>query len=112
MCIRDRAFTGHKSLLGPQGIGGFIISDELNEICEPFILGGTGSLSHALSQPDFLPDKFESGTLNIPGIVGLNEGIKFIRKEGIENIYEPVSYTHLRAHETPEQLVCRLLLEK
>lgn len=82
------AFTGHKSLLGPQGIGGFIISDELNEICEPFILGGTGSLSHALSQPDFLPDKFESGTLNIPGIVGLNEGIKFIRKEGIENIYE------------------------
>ena len=80
------AFTGHKSLLGPQGIGGFIISDELNEICEPFILGGTGSLSHALSQPDFLPDKFESGTLNIPGIVGLNEGIKFIFSKRIDNI--------------------------
>ena len=85
-------FTGHKSLLGPQGIGGFIISDELNEICLPFILGGTGSLSHALNQPDFLPDKFESGTLNIPGIVGLNEGLKFIRKEGLKTIYEHNSY--------------------
>ena len=83
-------FTGHKSLLGPQGIGGFIISDELNEICLPFILGGTGSLSHALNQPDFLPDK--SGTLNIPGIVGLNEGLKFIRKEGLKTIYEHNSY--------------------
>ncbi|MBM6838841.1 aminotransferase class V-fold PLP-dependent enzyme, partial [Clostridium saudiense] len=65
------AFTGHKSLLGPQGIGGFIIDDKLNEICNPYILGGTGSLSHSLIQPDFLPDKFESGTLNIPGIIGL-----------------------------------------
>ncbi|MCQ2968679.1 MAG: aminotransferase class V-fold PLP-dependent enzyme [Clostridium sp.] len=86
------AFTGHKSLFGPQGIGGFIISDELNEICNPFILGGTGSLSHALNQPDFLPDKFESGTLNIPGIVGLNEGINFIKKESIKSIYEHNSY--------------------
>ena len=43
------------------------------------ILGGTGSLSHSLTQPDFLPDKFESGTLNIPGIIGLYEAIKFIK---------------------------------
>ena len=82
------AFTGHKSLFGPQGIGGFIISDELNEICNPYILGGTGSLSHSLIQPDFLPDKFESGTLNMPGIVGLMEGIKFINSEGLNTIYE------------------------
>lgn len=82
------AFTGHKSLLGPQGIGGFIIDDKLNEICSPCILGGTGSLSHSLTQPDFLPDKFESGTLNIPGIIGLYEGIKFIEKEGLNTIYE------------------------
>lgn len=82
------AFTGHKSLLGPQGIGGFIIDDKLNEICSPYILGGTGSLSHSLIQPDFLPDKFESGTLNIPGIVGLYEAIKFIENEGLTTIYE------------------------
>ncbi|WP_291651573.1 aminotransferase class V-fold PLP-dependent enzyme [Clostridium sp.] len=81
------AFTGHKSLFGPQGTGGFIIDDNLNNICNPFILGGTGSLSHSLEQPDFLPDKFESGTLNMPGIVGLVEGIKFIKNEGINTIY-------------------------
>ena len=82
------AFTGHKNLFGPQGIGGFILSDELNEICSPYILGGTGSLSHSLIQPDFLPDKFESGTLNMPGIVGLTEGLKFINSEGLNTIYE------------------------
>ncbi|MPM11796.1 Cysteine desulfurase SufS [bioreactor metagenome] len=81
------AFTGHKSLFGPQGIGGFIIDDNLNKSCNPYILGGTGSLSHSLTQPDFLPDKFESGTLNMPGIVGLMEGIKFIQSEGINTIY-------------------------
>lgn len=86
------AFTGHKSLLGPQGIGGFIINDKLNDICKPYILGGTGSLSHSLTQPDFLPDKFESGTLNIPGIIGLYEGIKFIENEGINTIYQHNSY--------------------
>lgn len=86
------AFTGHKSLFGPQGIGGFLITDELNSICNPYILGGTGSMSYSLVQPDFLPDKFESGTLNMPGIVGLSEGIKFINNEGINTIYEKNSY--------------------
>ena len=86
------AFTGHKSLFGPQGIGGFIISDELNNICDPYTLGGTGSLSHSLIQPDFLPDKFESGTLNMPGIIGLMEGIKFINSQGLNTIYEKNSF--------------------
>ena len=90
------AFTGHKSLLGPQGIGGFIISNELNEVCSPYILGGTGSLSHSLIQPTFLPDKFESGTLNMPGIIGLAEGIKFINKEGLNTINEKNKF--LRTH--------------
>ena len=84
--INALAFTGHKSLMGPQGIGGFIIDDKVNSICSPYIVGGTGSLSSSLIQPDFLPDKFESGTLNIPGIIGLYEGIKFIEKEGISTI--------------------------
>lgn len=86
------AFTGHKSLFGPQGIGGFIIDESLNAVCKPLILGGTGSLSHSIDQPSFLPDKFESGTLNMPGIVGLMEGIKFINKEGINSIYEENSF--------------------
>ena len=82
------AFTGHKSLLGPQGTGGFIIDDKLNDCCNSILQGGTGSLSYSLDQPDFLPDKFECGTLNLPGIIGLAEGIKFINSTGIKNIYE------------------------
>lgn len=80
------AFTGHKSLLGPQGIGGFLIDDILSKKIPPFIEGGTGSLSQSLLQPDFLPDKFESGTLNAPGIAGLLAGITYILKEGIDDI--------------------------
>ena len=64
------AFTGHKGLLGPQGIGGFIASDKLEGLIEPVISGGTGSLSDSEEIPDFLPDRFESGTLNLPGIIG------------------------------------------
>lgn len=82
------AFTGHKSLLGPQGIGGFIIDDDLNRVCTTIMEGGTGSLSHEIHQPTFMPDKFECGTLNIPGIVGLSNAIDFINKVGIDNIKE------------------------
>lgn len=81
------AFTGHKSLLGPQGIGGFIIDDSLNSECTPLISGGTGSLSHLLHQPDFLPDKFESGTLNMPGIIGLSRAIDFINEVSLDEIH-------------------------
>lgn len=86
------AFTGHKSLLGPQGIGGFILTDKFNESCNTLFQGGTGSSSHSLYQPDFLPDKFECGTLNIPGIVGLSEGINYINKVGLNTIYEHNNY--------------------
>lgn len=80
------AFTGHKGLMGPQGIGGFLINDRLNEFTSPTIVGGSGSLSYSLTQPHFMPDKFESGTLNLPGIVGLNSGISFINNIGISTI--------------------------
>lgn len=86
------AFTGHKSLLGPQGIGGFIIDDELNNNCSSILQGGTGSLSYSLEQPDFLPDKFECGTHNLPGIIGLAESIKFINSIGLSEIYEHNSH--------------------
>lgn len=86
------AFTGHKALLGPQGIGGFIIDDKLNNIATNFIEGGTGSLSESTLQPDFLPDKFESGTMNTPGIAGLLAGIEYINEEGLNTIKEREEY--------------------
>ncbi|MGO5073733.1 aminotransferase class V-fold PLP-dependent enzyme [Clostridium sporogenes] len=86
------AFTGHKALLGPQGIGGFIIDDKLNNIATNFIEGGTGSLSESTLQPGFLPDKFESGTMNTPGIAGLLAGIEYINEEGLNIIKEREEY--------------------
>ncbi|MDX9917610.1 MAG: aminotransferase class V-fold PLP-dependent enzyme [Gudongella sp.] len=79
-------FTGHKSLLGPQGTGGFIIGDRMLKEMSTLIEGGTGSLSYEEIQPDYMPDKFEAGTLNIPGIYGLNTSLKYILDYGIENI--------------------------
>ncbi len=81
-------FTGHKSLLGPQGIGGFILNDRINNEINTLIEGGTGSLSDAEIQPNYMPDKFEAGTLNIPGIYGLNASLKYLLKHGINNIRE------------------------
>lgn len=78
------AFPGHKGLFGPQGTGALYIREGL-EISD-FVDGGTGSNSSSVEQPSFLPDKFESGTLNTPGIAGLCEGIKFIESIGIDNI--------------------------
>lgn len=80
------AFTGHKGLLGPQGIGGFIITDSLAEKIEPLVSGGTGSLSDREEVPPFMPDKFEPGTPNLPGIFGLNAALSYLEKEGIDNI--------------------------
>lgn len=80
------AFTGHKGLLGPQGIGGFIINDKLAKEMSTFIEGGTGSLSEHEIQPEYMPDKFEAGTMNIPGVFGLNAALKYIFDEGIDKI--------------------------
>ncbi len=78
------AFSRHKGLLGPQGTGGLFIREGIK--LKNFKEGGTGSNSHFMIQPDFMPDQFESGTLNTPGIAGLGEGIKFINRIGIDNI--------------------------
>lgn len=86
MNIDALCFTGHKSLLGPQGIGGFIIKNTLINRLTPLISGGTGSISHTENIPDFMPDKFEAGTLNLPGIFGLNAALKWINEKGILNI--------------------------
>lgn len=82
------AFTGHKSLLGPQGIGGFILKDKLAANLSTLIEGGTGSLSDQEIQPPYLPDKFEAGTLNVPGIYGLHAALQYLEKVKIQQIYE------------------------
>ena len=72
------AFTGHKGLLGPQGIGGAIIRKELALVISPLISGGTGSKSDSEEVPDVLPDRLNPGTENMPGIVGLEHSLSFI----------------------------------
>jgi cysteine desulfurase family protein len=81
-------FTGHKGLLGPQGTGGFVVNDRLAGEMSTLIEGGTGSLSDTEIQPNYMPDKFEAGTLNIPGIYGLNAALKYLRSQGIQSIRE------------------------
>ncbi len=71
-------FTGHKGLLGPEGTGGMILSQKVAERTRALIAGGTGSLSDHLEQPDVLPDKFEAGTRNLPGLIGLEASLEVI----------------------------------
>lgn len=81
------AFTGHKELQGPPGIGGLVIADHVDvSRVEPLIQGGTGSHSDSEEQPDDLPDKFESGTANLVGIAGLGAGLKWVTDRGIDEI--------------------------
>ena len=80
-------FTGHKGLLGPQGIGGIILTKEMAQNLTPLITGGTGSFSHLETMPTHMPDAFEAGTLNLPGIIGLNEGLSYIESQRMENIH-------------------------
>ncbi|MFR1570479.1 MAG: aminotransferase class V-fold PLP-dependent enzyme [Christensenellales bacterium] len=81
---------GHKGLLGPQGIGALMLDEEFAKRVEPLISGGTGSASDSELLPPYMPDRFESGTLNIPGIFGLNAALGFILDKGVQTF---------RAHE-------------
>ena len=99
------AFTGHKGLLGPQGTGGFLIRNELASELEPLITGGTGSISHTEEIPDFLPDRFEAGTLNLPGIAGLHAALEWLlaQPEGIIAAHEKrLTAIFLEKMEEPE----------
>lgn len=80
------AFTGHKGLLAPQGIGGLLLRENIIDEISPLIVGGTGSLSHTERTPRFLPDKFEAGTLNLPGIAGLQAALIWLKQQGIDKI--------------------------
>lgn len=76
--------SGHKSLYGPMGTGLLILN---NRNLKPLLYGGTGTESVKKSQPEGLPEKFESGTQNMNGISGLKAGVDFVKNRGIKNIY-------------------------
>lgn len=86
------AFTGHKSLLGPSGTGGLYIRDGLEKNIEPLCVGGTGSRSEMETQPDFMPDRYEAGTLNTVGIAGLQAGVEFVLSKGVSTIKSKEEY--------------------
>jgi selenocysteine lyase/cysteine desulfurase len=73
--------------MGPQGIGGILWSPDFAARVRPFVEGGTGSFSHLERQPESLPDKFESGTPNLPGIAGLLAAVEWIMETGVERIH-------------------------
>lgn len=78
------AMPGHKGLFGPQGTGILICSHE----AKPLICGGSGSDSKQQSMPNYLPDRLEAGTHNVPGIAGLCAGLKFIKQKGLSEIFD------------------------
>ena len=86
MGIDALAFTGHKGLLGPQGTGGFLLAEGMAARLTPLLSGGTGSLSHTEEVPDFMPDRFEPGTMNLPGILGLHQGLLWLKETGIDAV--------------------------
>ena len=77
------AMPGHKGLLGPQGTGLLLCGGD----AQPLLFGGTGSDSVNQAMPDYLPDRLEAGTLNVPGYAGLTEGLRFVRRTGVDNIF-------------------------
>lgn len=86
MHIDMLAFPGHKGLLGPQGTGGLYLRKGIH--LSPLREGGTGSDSASDTVPEIMPDRFESGTLNTPGIAGLAAGLEFLLKRGLAEIQE------------------------
>ncbi len=81
---------GHKGLLGPSGIGALLLTEELAQKLTPLVAGGTGSASDSELLPAFLPDRFESGTMNLPGIYGWEAAMAYVSQRGVDA---------LRAHE-------------
>lgn len=96
MNISALCLPGHKGLYGSMGTGALLLK---NDDIEPFIFGGTGSESQSVYQPSFLPDRLESGTLNLPGIMSLSTGVRFVRERGVRRIHR---------YETS---LCRILYE-
>ena len=86
MHLSALAVPGHKGLLGPGGIGALLVTDELARRMTPLIAGGTGSASDSEYLPDYLPDKFESGTANLPGCYGWEAAVRFVAERGVDSL--------------------------
>ena len=80
------AVPGHKGLLGPSGIGALLLAPDFAKQLSPILTGGTGSASHTEIQPKFLPDKFESGTPNLPGIYGWEAALCWLEETGLQTL--------------------------
>lgn len=99
-CIDFLCFTGHKGLFGPTGTGGVLFGSRVDiEKITPLLQGGTGSLSESFDQPDFLPDRFESGTQNVCGLAGLNAGLQWIEEQGLQALAEKSKHLISKLHE-------------
>jgi len=81
------AAPGHKGLLGPSGIGILLLRDDFAKLLDPLIAGGTGSASDSEYLPSYLPDRFESGTPNLPGIYGLAASMEFLTNQGLSKLF-------------------------
>lgn len=86
--ISAMVVPGHKGLLGPQGIGLLLLRPDFARALRPLLEGGTGSASDSEYTPDFMPDRFEPGTPNIPAIYGLEKALEFIEEQGIQRFRE------------------------
>lgn len=96
------AFTGHKGLLGPQGIGGLWVREGVDP--EPFVTGGTGGRSDLREMPPSFPDHLEAGTPNAPGIAGLLAGCEFVEERGIEAMHAHEAGLKARLRDGLEQI--------
>lgn len=96
MNLSALVLPGHKGLLGPQGIGLTLLREGFAKKLPPYLFGGTGSVSESLTMPGFMPDKFEPGTPNIPGIYGLEKALQFIEETGVEVIEAYTKQLHQR----------------
>ena len=96
MNLSALVLPGHKGLLGPQGIGLTLLREDFAKKLPPYLFGGTGSVSESLTMPGFMPDKFEPGTPNIPGIYGLEKALQFIEETGVEVIEAYTKQLHQR----------------
>ena len=88
MHLSALSVPGHKGLMGPSGIGALLLSADFAKNLTPILTGGTGSASDSEAQPDYMPDKFESGTPNLPGIYGFHAAVDFILDTGVEVLQE------------------------
>ena len=107
-CLAAVCMPGHKALYGPQGTGILLALDD-RIASHPLLAGGTGSMSEDMSQPDFLPDALESGTLNVPGIAGLSAGLSFVRTVGVSHLLQQerkLIQEFVRALEPEERIEC------